>query len=349
MSGAQSADPARTNTRSSVFSLATAKKLTRRLKQPKIRSSRVTSVTLSNSGQAPYNTPTAESAETPGSSLKLPKSLENSRKSIVSLSRTETPHVEGLTVPKAAVTTLSVAEDNKKSPDTPESPSEDYVLSSDVLLFGKNISGKIYRLLGSAEQATGVKELIHIGRAVSLKELLPGFVDDLMLVDVKLTYQTEVSGEEAGVWIEGITKFEGPLQTVGDVVQSVFGIKNESLRVRGYLGKERDWTKPLTPMNFDLRAVLGGEAEEGRRVSFTNVGLDLKAERTARLLVYDVTIGLFGQITFRFPGGPAPVKMDWNMKEEKQGIWTLRVDNKGVELFDVAGFKGLKVSSHSVF
>jgi hypothetical protein len=310
-------------------------------------------VASANSEKAPYTTSItrSEPPETRRSSLKLSKSLENFRKSIASLSPAGTPPGNGISVSNTPVAALSAAEHIEKpdASDTKNFPAEDHELGDEILLFGKNIPGKIYRLLESTEQATGVKELIHIGRTVSLKELLPGFVDDLMMADVKLTYQTEVNGEEAGVWIEGKAKFEGPLQAAGQVVNSVFGIKNESLRVRGYLGKERDWTKPLIPKKFDLRAVLGGEAEEGRRVSFTNVGLDLKAERTARRLMYDVTIGLFGQIVFRLPGGPVPVKMDWKMNEEKQGAWALRVANKGEEVFDIAGFKGLKVSLPLVF
>ena len=97
-----------------------------------------------------------------------------------------------------------------------------------------------------------------------------------------------------------------------------------------------DWEAPLDLDTLVLRGVMLGKMEERRKASFTRAVVELKIAKEQE--GYSAAIELSGDAVMALPGGA--VKMEWTMKEESPGTWTLKVFDK--EVGDVVGFKGLK-------
>jgi len=347
-----SASP-RKNSLPSLFSITAAKRLSTRLRKPTkpTKSSPASNIRAPTSPDGEIKIKILPS-QAISNIIELPppqryrslgEILSSPRKSLASIFPTRTPRINGLAVTRPHIAGLSTAGEIEELYPWTDATPEGFVLGGDVALFDSNIPAKLYKLLGTARH-DGVKELVQLGGDVALKALLPGFSSEITLRDVRLVYQAEIVGQEAGVWLQASTRFEGVMENVGNAVSAVFGINAVCAEMRGYLGQERDWRRPLRPKRFNLQAVLGGGTEAHRRICFTKVGVEIAAEREGRRPAYDVSIRAFGDVFLAFPGSGQHLKMEWTMKEDKPGFWTLMVDKCKEELVGMAGFKGLKVS-----
>ena len=340
------------NSLPSIFSITAAKRLSKSLRKPNKsrKSSLPSTVNATAAPDAGVGTKTLPSKAI-SNVIELPPArqyrsiseiLSSPRKSIASIFPTRTPHINSLVFTSPHIATLSTADGIEEPLPRTDSTPDGFVLGGDLLLFGSGIPAKIYKLLGTARHGS-IKEFVRLEGDAGLKELLPGFAGEVTLADVTLVYQTEIAGQEAGVWLQASARFEGALEKVGSVVRAVFGIETVQAEMRAYLGKETDWRKPLRPKRFCLRSVLGGETQVHRRICFTRIGVDITADRGGKRASYDVAVRLFGQLVLTLPGSGQHLNMEWTMEEEIPGVWTLRVDKCKEEVVDMVGFKGLKV------
>lgn len=262
-------------------------------------------------------------------------------------------HIQGISVQSPQLVTLHVNGNivSSKSVQSPLQPPPGFVLGGDVELFGTGVPGKLFKVFGESK-ASGVRELVHLSRDVHLKELLRGVsgskFGDICLGRVRFSYHAQTANAQPpGVYLSSEVPLDGPLGPVNDALINVFGIQQSHIALEGYVATLPDWRKPLRPKEFSLKAQLDGKAEKSGLV-FTEMGVEMKAERkplTGSLRGgYNFEVGFFGKVAVKLPGSVVPMLMQYTLKEEKSGLWVLRIV-KADDWIDVVGFKGLKLSN----
>lgn len=232
-------------------------------------------------------------------------------------------------------------------------PPPGFVLGGDIKLFGMNLPAKLYSFQGEVEIAA--REMVVIGEQMMLKNLLKGFggglFDDVMLKHTVLTYQAEedpVAGKPQGLHFETEVLFEGALESLRETLAKLFGVTEPSLKVGGRIGTDREWSKPLSPVDFVVKgSFMGIECKVGDMITFKSVGVQLSAAKEAKRFLrrskYDCGFSFFGTADLEIPGSVVPLALDYTLQEEIPGSQTLRLIRDGGEWVNVLGFKGLKV------
>lgn len=230
-----------------------------------------------------------------------------------------------------------------------------FVLGGDIKLFGMGLPARLYTFHGELAKASGIREMVTIGERILLKELLNGLsgtsFGDVSLQNPSFTYQeVEPKSEKTpGLHFKADVSFEGALAGIYDTLKTIFGLNEYmSLRVSGFVASTREWTKPLTPPEMSLSGtILGVKAKMGGLLTFTSVGVELTAVRSAEKVhgrsSYHCMFGFFGTVDLEIPGSVVPLVMEYSMKEEEVGIHVLRLKKETNDWLNVSGFKGLKV------
>ncbi|RPA89757.1 hypothetical protein L873DRAFT_1849165 [Choiromyces venosus 120613-1] len=246
--------------------------------------------------------------------------------------------------------------ESAKQPSKDIAPPPGFVLGGDVKLFGTGLAGRLYTFVGEAGKASDVKEIVTLGEKLLLEDVLKclhgSVFGDVGLVKPGFTFRAGDSalGALPGLHFDAEVVFDNGsgLKSAHETLREVFGVKGGSLRVSGYLGEKREWSKALKPEKFSFKGVfVGVDSELGRLVRVTSIGVELAGVRREgsfmRRAKYDCTVGFYGSAEVEIPGSVVPLVVEYGLREVDE-MYEFRLMKGGSEWVNVTGFKGLKLS-----
>ncbi|KAG0131970.1 hypothetical protein HOY82DRAFT_669707 [Tuber indicum] len=241
-------------------------------------------------------------------------------------------------------------------PSSKDEPPPGFVLGGDIKLFGTRLAGKLYTLVGEAGKASDVKEIVTLGERLLLGDVLKclhgSAFGDIGLVRPGFTFRAGDSalGTLPGLHFDTEVVFDNDsgLRSARETLSGVFGVKDGSLKVSGYFGEKREWSKALKPEKFSLKGTfVGVDSELGKLVRVTGVGVELEGVRREgsfmRRAKYECTVGFYGAAEVEIPGSVVPLVVEYRLREV-QGMYEFKLTKGTNEWVNFAGFKGLKLS-----
>ncbi|KAG0633527.1 hypothetical protein HOY80DRAFT_1141374 [Tuber brumale] len=273
-------------------------------------------------------------------------------------SNDSTLKLQGTPIKSPKLTTLSPTGEivECERPSSKDAPPPGFVLSGDIKLFSARLTGRLYTFVGEAGNASDVKEIVTLGERLLLKDVLKclhgSAFGDIDLVRPRFTFRAgdSVLGALLGLYFDAEVVFgnNSGLKSAWETLSEVFGVKGGSLRVSGYLGEKREWSKALKPEKFSLKGMfVGVDSGLGKLVRITSVGVELVGVRREGSLMrrakYECTVGFYGAAEVEIPGSIVPLIVEYKLREV-QGIYELKLTKGGDDWVNVAGFKGLKLS-----
>jgi hypothetical protein len=241
---------------------------------------------------------------------------------------------------------------SERSPRSIPNTPPHYVVRGDFKLWG-NMDAKLSVFQDST--MLGIHERVELLEDLSLGSLITELKgtppDAIALTKTALTYKSFFERAKApGVRFETDVILTGVLQPVSDALKGVFGMEHPSLTVSGLVSLNRDWSVPMVPNGFTLRAELHKlEIKLGDIIEITDMGIDLITNRVVENaegganMGYDFSIGFFGGAGVKVPGSTVPLRVSWYMMKAGND-YSLSMEIEDDAWTNVLGVRGLNVS-----